>query len=92
VSPDNSRTRDMTTHVELTSEVEWDPYSVTFSDVESRAATPVQDDRATINVEKVPTFENANFDFVEFLVSERHDMADRLISAVRVPVPIMEST
>ena len=82
--PTTSELEDMTTLVELTSEVEWDPYSTTFSEVESSTTTSVSDDRSSMGVERVPTCGNANFDFVEFLVLERNDMADRLIAAVRI--------
>jgi hypothetical protein len=82
--PTTQELEDLSTHVELTSEAEWDPCSTTFEDVESSTEVSQDEHRSSMGISRSPMYGNANVDFVEFLVSERNDMADRLVSAMRV--------
>jgi hypothetical protein len=80
--PTTQELEDLSTHVELTSEAEWDPYSTTFEDVESSTEVSQDENWSTMEISRCPVYGNANFDFVEFLLSEWNDMADRLVSAM----------
>jgi ribosomal protein L19E len=82
--PTAQELEDLSIHVELTSETEWDPYSMTFEDVESTTELSQVENRSNMEISRSPTYGNATFDLVEFLVSERNDMAARLVSAMRI--------
>lgn len=81
-TPTHDELADLSKHVELTSEVDWDPYAETFSTMEEVHDTTWQD-RGTAGV--CMTGKRSRFDpFVELEVTEFNDMADRLVAAVRM--------
>ncbi|KAI2501496.1 hypothetical protein MHU86_12941 [Fragilaria crotonensis] len=82
--PTNAELADLTRHVEMTSEEEWDPYASAFSTAE--------EDRDVLWKERelssttVGRQQHAvDFDpLIELAIGESNDMADRLIASVRV--------
>jgi hypothetical protein len=83
--PTQAELEDFATHVELTSEVEWDPYSVDFSATEETHDQGWKERR----VHATATHHQAlDYDpLVEISLAECNDMADRLLASVRTELP-----
>jgi hypothetical protein len=71
----------VTDHIELTADLEWDPYSHALSDKEAQAHDV---DRTAMVVNRTNFCDDLE-PHVELCITEKDDMIDRLVAAVRVP-------
>ena len=87
--PTQSELDDWASHVELTSEMEWDPHSTDFSEVEEAHDESWKERRIHTVDTHHATFQDADT-LVEIALAECNDLQSRLLATVRTELPSKE--